>query len=226
MFVTLGGGGFSMADGATPIDRYLLERTGKASPLVCFIPTASADSADYCRRFRAAFDTLGVPTAVLTLWEDAAVSVERLADADLVYVGGGSTLNLLALWRAHGVDQLLADLAGRVGTVLAGISAGANCWYEGSSTDSFGPELRPLRDGLGLLPGSFCPHFDGEPGRRESFQRWIRDDELPPGWAADDGAALVWEGGKIKACLSERADAQAYRVDREGIRAMEMTQLS
>nr|WP_222842818.1 Type 1 glutamine amidotransferase-like domain-containing protein [Bowdeniella nasicola] len=115
------------------------------------------------------FDTLGAAACVLTLWEDTAASVERLADADLVYVGGGSTLNLLALWRVHGVDEVLTELAGREGTVLAGISAGANCWYEGSSTDSFGPELRPLPDGLGLLPGSFCPHFDGQPGRRESF---------------------------------------------------------
>jgi hypothetical protein len=88
-----------------------------------------------------------------------------------IYVGGGSTANLLALWRRHGVDEAMRRAADG-GTILAGISAGANCWFEASSTDSFGP-LAPLNDGLGFLTGSACPHFHGEPGREESFLRWI-----------------------------------------------------
>lgn len=212
-FVTLGGGGFSMADddAATSIDRRLLELTGVADPLVTFVPTASADDADYIGRFRAAFAALGVRTDVLTLWEDARASVERLSSADVVYVGGGSTLNLLALWRAHGVDAVLADVAARDDAVLAGVSAGANCWYEACSTDSFGP-LAPLRDGLGLLPGSFCPHFDGEQGRADSVRAWVREGLLPEGWAADDGAALHWRDGVIVDHLVERPGAATHRI--------------
>ncbi|WP_220087839.1 Type 1 glutamine amidotransferase-like domain-containing protein, partial [Burkholderia multivorans] len=105
---------------------------------------------------------------------------------DLVYVGGGSTVNLLALWRTHGVDDVLRRAAA-TGTILAGISAGANCWFETSSTDSFGP-LAPLRDGFGFLPGSACPHHHGEEGRAETFRTWIADGTLSdPGFGLDDG---------------------------------------
>lgn len=217
--VTLGGGGFSMpevADGPG-IDDHLLGLTGVATPRVCFVPTASGDATLYAERFRAAFAGRAA-TCVLTLFgasADDEIGPDRLdavLEQDVVYVGGGSTANLLALWRLHGLPEVLVEAALR-GTVLAGISAGMNCWFEASSTDSFGP-FAPLRDGLGFLRGSACPHFHGEPGRRESYLRWVASGELPDGWAADDGVALVWRDGELVDAVAERDGAGAWQVRR------------
>lgn len=213
--VTMGGGGFSMTpDGApTNLDRFLVELTGRNVPLVCFVPTASADDPNYIRKFLTAYGSLGVRTMVLTLWEDAAASVARLPRADLVVVGGGSTVNLLALWRAHGVDEALRErIADDSDLVLAGLSAGANCWYSSCLTDSFG-DLRPLHDGLGVLPGSFCPHWDGESERQPFYTDAVVSGMLPGGYAADDGAALHWVDGDLRGAITERPGPRVLRFD-------------
>lgn len=210
-FVTMGGGGFSMGEGATAIDRYLLELTGKASPLVCFAPTASADDPQYINKFLVAFGALGVRSMILTLWDGARTSVDRLPEADLIYVGGGSTVNLIALWDAHGVTSTLRQQAADSDVVLAGLSAGGSCWYEGFTTDSFG-DIDPYRRGIGLLPGSFCPHFDGEAKRAPAYASWVADGTLPAGYGADDGAAVVWRDGKIVEHIAERPSAATYYV--------------
>ncbi|MEP9382190.1 peptidase E [Nocardioides sp. KR10-350] len=230
-FLTLGGGGFSMiADGedlaASPLDAFLLSLTGKDRPRVCFVPTASGDSPTYIDRFLRAFRDRAEAT-VLPLfnnerdaeWAIPVEEVERVLDQDVVYVGGGSTANLLAVWRLHGLDELLARAAAG-GTVMAGISAGMNCWYEASSTDSFGP-LAPLTDGLGLLPGSCCPHYFGEPGRQAAYTSWVAGGGLPEGVAADDHAALLWRDGELVEAVTERAGGRAFRVTRVGGRAVE-----
>lgn len=244
--IALGGGGFSMSEtGQSAIDDYLLERaslvrearsTGARSadtrsagahhrrgggasllPRVCFVPTASGDSPDYIRRFEAAF-TGRAETSVLSLFGQSPWDYEdpkMLLDVDLIYVGGGSTANLLSLWRRHGVDDIMAEAAAG-GTILAGISAGANCWFEASSTDSFGP-LAPLTDGLGFIPGSVCPHYHGEPGRAETFREWIGTGQLPgPGLAIDDHAAVVFENLVATSVMVERPEAGAYTVDGSG----------
>ena len=168
--VALGGGGFSMAEDGAPtgLDRFLLDLTGASSPKVCFAPTASRDEASFIEQFHHAYRQLGVATSVLTLWENAAESVEHLHDADLVVVGGGSSVNLLALWEAHGVSEILRRRAAEGGIVLSGVSAGGNCWFTGCVTTSFGP-MRPWSGGLGLLPGSFCPHYDTENLREPTY---------------------------------------------------------
>ncbi|GIG41793.1 peptidase E [Cellulomonas phragmiteti] len=217
--LTMGGGGFSMPEvaGAGSLDELLLTLTGADTPRVCFVGTASGDAASYVERFLAAFEGRA-RTSVLALFgngPDGAVPLDRLDEVleqDVVYVGGGSTANLLAVWRLHGLPELLTEAARR-GTVLAGISAGMNCWYEASSTDSFGP-YAPLRDGLGLLPGSACPHYRGEPGRRESYLRWVGSGELPAGYAADDGVALLWRDGVLVEAVTEAPGGQAFRVER------------
>jgi peptidase E len=224
--VTLGGGGFSMSeDGSSRIDDLLLELTGKGRPRVCFVGTASGDAATYRERFMAAFDGR-VETCALVLFAQASHAYtppELLLEQDLVYVGGGSTANLLALWRLHGVDETLARAAAN-GTVLAGISAGMNCWFEASSTDSFGP-LAPLRDGLGWLPGSACPHYLGEEGRAERFRGWVADGTLPAGYGVDDGVALIWRDGVLVDAVAERASGTAYRVTTNGETALDVRAL-
>ena len=219
--LTLGGGGFSMSPDGSAIDDLLLSLTGKERPSVCFVPTASGDSIEYAERFLKAFDGRA-ETSVLSLFGNPSFDYtppEHVLGQDVVYVGGGSTANLLALWRLHGLDERLREAAAS-GTVLAGISAGMNCWYEGSSTDSFGP-LRALADGLGFLPGSACPHYFGESERRAAYHRMVGSGELPGGYAADDGVALLWRDGVLAEAVSERKDGQAFRVERVDGRVVE-----
>lgn len=231
--VTLGGGGFSMPEvhgrDRSPIDDLLLSLTGTERPRVCFLATASGDDASYHEKFLDGFDGRA-ERSILSLFnkapEEYALPVgdkERLLDQDLIYVGGGSTFNLLALWRLHGLPALLQEAAAR-GTVLAGISAGANCWFEGCSTDSFGP-YAPLPDGLGFLPGSFCPHYLGEDERRDTYVSYVADGALPEGWAADDGVALVWRDGELVEAVAERPDPVAYAVGRAGEQPIDLRRL-
>lgn len=211
--VTMGGGGFSMSsDGApTNLDRFLVELTGRRAPMVCFVPTASADDPTYIRKFLTAYGALGVRTMVLTLWQDAAASVARLTEADLIVVGGGSTANLIALWKVHGVDRaIIQRMSGGRDLVLGGLSAGGSCWYEGCVTDSFG-DVRAWPHGLGLLKGSFCPHWNGEAERQPVFTEAVANGDLPSGYAADDGAALHWVDGVLRGAVAERAGARVAR---------------
>jgi peptidase E len=199
--------------------------TGKDEPKVCFVPTASGDADPYIERFLAAFEGRA-ETSVLSLfchdpwgYTDPAM----LLDQDVVYVGGGSTANLLAVWRLHGVPDILRTAASR-GTILAGISAGMNCWFDASSTDSFGRPLAPLPDGLGFLPGSACPHYLEEGDRRELYLGWVASGEVPGGYAVDQHTALVFRDGRLVEAISEEAGHPAYRVDR-GLEGAVETQL-
>jgi dipeptidase E len=195
------------------LDDYLLALTGASVPRVCFIPTASGDADGYIERFEKSFADRA-ETSVLSLFRRSGDLAELLAEQDAVYVGGGSTANLLALWRLHGLDRLLVE-AGRRGTVLAGISAGMNCWFEGSVTDSFGTDpLLPLADGLGLVPGSACPHYDGEPLREPTYRGLVATGALDPGYAVDDCCALLFEDGVLQEAVSSRPGARAFRVVR------------
>jgi dipeptidase E len=212
----MGGGGFSMEPDNSLLDDYLLSLSRRQPARICFIPTASADSANYIVRFYRAFAGRCVPTD-LTLFggplerrpTTTADLAGFLAEQDIIYVGGGNTANLLAIWRAHGLDVLLRDALNR-GTVLAGLSAGMICWFDGGVTDSYG-QLQALRDGLGFLKGSACPHYDGDPERRPTYQRLIREG-LVAGYAVDDGAALHFRGQELIDVVSSRRDAGAYRV--------------
>jgi peptidase E len=180
---------------------------------VCFVPTASGDSDRYVMGFYRAFAALRCAASDLRLFERDVADLESFVLAqDVIYVGGGSTANLLAVWRVHGLDAILRR-AWEQGVVLAGISAGMNCWFEQSLTDSFDlARLAPLHDGLGLLRGSCAPHYDGEPQRRPTFQRLIGAGELADGWAADDGAALVFAGETLSEVVASRPGAAADRV--------------
>ncbi|GMA21229.1 Type 1 glutamine amidotransferase-like domain-containing protein [Arsenicicoccus piscis] len=215
--VTLGGGAFSTSDGgATALDRYLVELSGKDNPLVCFAPTASADDPAYVAAFLKAYGGLGVRTTVLTLWKDAERSIERLTEADVLVAGGGSTVNCMALWDAHGVSTVLRDLRAEGDIVLAGAGAGASVFYEACTTDSFGEHVQPWRGGLGFLRGSFCPHYGQEAERAPQFGTWVAAGDLPVGWGADDGAGIHWLDGRVVGHLAEKPGARTYRVDRDG----------
>jgi peptidase E len=138
-----------------------------------------------------------------------------LMSQDVIFVGGGSVANMVAVWRVHGIDEILRK-AWQAGIVLAGSSAGGLCWFEGGTTDSFGVKLRPFTDGLGMLAGSFCPHYNSEPERRPLYRRLVADGTLPGGIACDDGAAAHFVDETPSEFVSDRPGATAYRVEPDG----------
>lgn len=133
---------------------------------------------------------------------------------DVILVCGGNTANMLAVWRVHGFDAILRE-AWEAGVVLTGWSAGMICWFEAGVTDSFRPELDGLRDGLGFLPGSACPHYDGEELRRPVYQKLVREG-FPPGVALDDGVGAHYVGTELHQLVTATATSRGYRVDTSG----------
>jgi dipeptidase E len=211
--VAIGGGTFLTGDRDPRLDEFILSLTGRDRPRVCYVGTASGDHERGRLAFYNAMRAHECRPAELTLFDRVIDDLESFVAAqDVFWVAGGSTANLLAVWRLHGLDVLLREAYER-GAVLCGVSAGMNCWFEGSTTDSFGPTLRPLRDGLGLLAGSACPHYDAEAQRRPLYRRLVDTGELPPGWAADDHAALHFAAGSFAEAVALREGARAYRVE-------------
>ncbi|MGH3064960.1 MAG: Type 1 glutamine amidotransferase-like domain-containing protein [Gaiellaceae bacterium] len=208
--LAMGGGGF-MREPESPLDDFFLSLSPAARPRVCFVPTPAGDSDRAIAAFFEAFARRDCEPSCLRLFGTPERPAEHLASQDAIYVSGGNTANAHALWRLHGVDRALRDAWER-GAVLGGVSAGANCWFECSVTDSFGLELDALQDGLAILAGSFCPHYDGEALRRPVYRRLV-DGGFPPGYAADDGAALHFVGTELREVVSSQPGARAYRVE-------------
>jgi len=209
--VVLGGGGFSTGDAL--LDDWVLGHARRSPPRVLLVPTAKGDADADVASFSAAMGARGLETGVLRLFERTVENLGAFVRGfDVVYVGGGSTLNLLLVWRAHGLDRVLREAA-QEGVLLAGVSAGMNCWFEASVTDSYGVgRADPLLDGLGLLGGSACPHFHGEPLRRPAFRALVADGTLPPGLAVDDGCAVRFVDGEVVDAVASVPGAAAWRV--------------
>jgi peptidase E len=203
------GGGQDIGD---PAFRFVAGLLDRPRPKVCLLPTAASAVPVSVMRFLSVFPTDRFELTFLDLFarDDRDVRAYLLAQ-DLIFVGGGSTVNLLAIWRVHGLDAILQE-AWTSGVILAGGSAGANCWFEASTTDSFGP-LAPLNDGLGLLRGSFCPHYAAEPGRRPLYQALVAEG-FPAGIACDDLAAVHYVGTDVAEVVASDPSARAYRVNR------------
>lgn len=208
--VAMGGGQWP----GDPIFRYLFELTGAAKPKVLYVPTATGDADRAVAAFYQNFPAASFEPRDLALFERTVEDLRSLVmDQDLVLVQGGNTANMLAVWRAHGVDAILRE-AWEAGVVMAGGSAGANCWFEASTTDSFlMGNADALADGLRLVPGSFCPHYDSEPSRRPSYQRLVGEGVLPGGIACDDLAAVHFDGVEVAEVVASSPSARAYRVE-------------
>jgi dipeptidase E len=214
--LAMGGGGFTMEPDNPLLDDYLLSLTPASRPRILFLPTASGDPNGQINAFYGRFSSRNCIPQYLSLFRlrDLRRSLQEIVlDQDIVYVGGGSMRNLLAIWRAHDLDQTL-ERAWRQGIVLAGLSAGAMCWFQGGVTRSSGP-AQAIK-GLGLLPGSFSVHADGEPERLPVWLASVRDGTLPGGWAADDGVGLLFRGKSLEHVVSSRPGAGAQRVDAVG----------
>lgn len=218
--VALGGGGFSDDPFAVPgrrLDQILLDATGRARPRVCWIGTASGDAEGYALKFRRAFEgRADLDELNLFTRPRHPLLREFVLGFDALYVGGGSALNLLAVWRAHGLDVILRE-AWEQGIVLGGISAGMICWFEAPMTDSFGDGIRPIQ-GMGLLPGSARPHT-GNADQLAAYAAAVASGAAPAGYGADDGVALLFEGTRlVEAVTSDPSGrARAHHVTPSGI---------
>lgn len=188
--------------------------TGRA-PRVCYVPTAGGDSAEWIHHFYDMAQQAGWHGNHLQLFPMPNVPdiAAHLLAQDVIWVGGGSVAGLLAMWELHGVGEAMRE-AWQARVVLTGVSAGSICWHVGGTTDSFGPRLRPITNGLGLLPYSNGVHYDSEEERRPLFQALVADGTLPPGYATDDGAGVLYRGTEMVGAYSERGGAGAYFVER------------
>jgi peptidase E len=226
--VAIGGGGFLMESGPSVLDEYVVRLTGKSHPRICFMPTASGDSHEHIDKYYAAFARFPARLSHLAFFrKPAAGSIalnafeHELPAQDLIYVGGGNTRSMLAVWREWGVARCLRDALTQ-GVLLAGVSAGAICWFEWGASDSATPGTgsAALRC-LGFLKGSCSPHWLGEPHRRRDFHALLRSGALPGGYGICDGAALVFENGRLVEAVSASSGAGAYRVEMKADRLQE-----
>ncbi len=209
----MGGGGFSMEPRNRKLDDFVLSLVRRERrPRVCFVGTASGDSDWYIRRFHESFPPSRAAAIHLSLFDRKVSDLKKFVmDQDVIYVGGGNSANMLAVWCLHGLDKALRA-AWNAGVVMAGISAGAICWFEDGLTDSFGMPFRALDDGLGFVRGACCPHYDGEKERRPVLLRLIKRG-FPSTLALDDGAAAHFVGRRLEEIVSSRPKARAMRVE-------------
>ena len=215
----MGGGGFSMEPDNPALDRYVLDLARHQNPSVCFLATASGDADTYITAFYTAFAKLPCRPTHVPLFARTPDLKSVLLEQDVIYVGGGNTKSMLAVWREWGMPDLLRS-AWESGTVLAGVSAGAICWFETGLTDSSGTGLYPL-SGLGFLSGACCPHYDGEAERRPGLHKLIEGGAIRTALALDDGAAAHFVNGLLANVVSSRPRARAYRVEQMNGHAVE-----
>ena len=226
MIVAMGGASLRPEDYDPRLNDFVLSLARSGRPRVCFVPTASGDSPVYVANFYRAFSGHhDCEPSDLELFERTVADLRGFVlSQDVIWVGGGNTASLLAVWQMHGLDVVLRE-AWEQGVVLCGVSAGMNCWFEASTTDSFDlSRLAGLRDGLGFLPGSACPHYDGEEQRRPVYQALVAGG-FPAGLAADDGVGLHFVGTELKEPVSVREGANAYRVESGSETTIEARQL-
>ncbi|MBS2548623.1 peptidase E [Catenulispora sp. NL8] len=221
------GGGAMMPREDVPLYFELAWRlSGKTRPKMCVLNTAEGDNPATTLRF---YDRLaGAPADVRHLalfpMPNVADPEDLLLSQDVVWVGGGSVANMLAVWRVHGLDQVFRK-AWEAGVVLLGSSAGGICWFEGGTTDSFGPDLRPFTDALGFLKGSYCPHYASEARRRPLFHGLVAEGALPDGFACDDGVGLHYVDEELAEAVADRPGAVAFSVRRGADGVVEETAL-
>lgn len=208
--IGLGGGGFSMETNPL-LDLYILSASAVKNPKICFLPTASADNSGYAEQFVSTFNKYPCRPTYLNIFSPRIRDLRKfLLSSDIIYVGGGNTKSMLALWREWGIDQILKE-AYEKGIVLAGVSAGFVCWFKQCITDSI-PGKYSMMECLGFLEGSGCPHYNGQPFRPQAYKGLLQRDEILSGFAADDCVGLHFIDGKFVRAISSDPDVSAYQL--------------
>lgn len=218
------GGGSINHHASTLLNQYILKQSGKPSPKICFLPQASAESKDYIVNFYQIFLQLGAQPSWISLFGRVAPTWrEHLLSQDIIFVGGGNTRSMLALWKEWGVDEVLREAYER-GIILSGSSAGAICWFEEGITDSAEP--LGVLDCLGILKGSCCPHYDDEPERRPAYLKFVASVQAKPGIALASHAAAHFIDGNLHEIVTAKKDKQCYQVSAQGEKELESIYLS
>ena len=208
--IAIGGGGFGRNPRHNKIEKYILEQTGKETPNILFLPTASAEDKNYIVNFYTCFSRLNCEPNHITLFERTPRLDGIINKADVIYVGGGNTKSMLAVWKGWKIDQLLLKAYNK-GKILCGVSAGAICWFEQGITDSWVSNLNVMGC-LGFLPGMCCPHYQEELDRRPSVHEFIKKQESMPGYAIDGGAAVHFKEGDYFASLQFYPDSFVHYI--------------
>ncbi|HEX4221134.1 MAG TPA: peptidase E [Pseudonocardiaceae bacterium] len=201
-----------------PLILFAIELAGVSgrAPRLCHVGTASGDQRFFNARVYEAGEQAGVEVSHLNLFGMPPTDDldGYVGSFDVVWVNGGSVANLLAVWEVHGLGPVM-HRAWQAGVVLGGISAGSLCWHVGGPTDSFGPDLRIVTNGLGFLPYGNGVHYDSEERRRPMVQAGVADGTLPLTYCTDDGAGLLYRGTTLAEVVAERKGALGYQVDRD-----------
>jgi dipeptidase E len=213
--IAMGGGGFSSETGNLLLDQYFIRAIGIKNPKVCFIPTASGDSDAYARQFFESYLEIGARPSLFAFYHPPTKDLEDfILDKDAVYVGGGNTKNMLAIWRDWGMDKVLQK-AYDAEKLLGGLSAGSICWFDQGLTDSIPGDLTAL-ECLGFLKGSFSPHYSGEEKRKPFYRKLIKNGSIPGGLAADDGVAMHYIDGILHKTVASMENAYGYALEGKG----------
>ena len=208
--IAIGGGGFGRNPNNPIIEKYIVEESSAEKPNICFIPTASAENKYYTVNYYQAFTQLNCNPIHLDLFTRTPRLDSLINKQNIIYIGGGNTKSMLAVWREWKLDKLLMKAYNR-GAILCGVSAGAICWFEKGVTDSWASNLNVM-DCLGFLEGCCCPHYDGEADRKPSVGKFITDSKIDSCVALDDGAAIHYKNGKFHTAVTFYEGAGAYEV--------------
>lgn len=213
--VVIGAGGYTLEPESQMIDEFFLKKVGKSNPKICLLPTACGDRQDTIERFHSFYQSRGAVASHVSVFVAETKDVElHLLQQDGIYITGGNTKSMLALWREWGIDRAIRK-AYQAGIAICGISAGAMCFFEEGLSDSLADRYVPLKC-LGLIEGSFCPHYVLDSERALTFQGHIRANRMKPGIGIEDGVALYCQNGKLSEIVKSRRQAQAYRVESSG----------
>ncbi|NOS68299.1 MAG: peptidase E [Candidatus Peribacteraceae bacterium] len=209
--IAIGGQGFAKPGRKPFFEPYILAQTSAKNPRICFLGTATGDSPKYIERFYETFSRLRCRPSHIPLFARTPDLRKILMSQDAIFVGGGNTKSMLAVWHEWGIDKILKE-AWKKGIVLSGTSAGAICWFEEGVTDSWEGKLMPLKC-LGFLKGSCCPHWSGEKERKPSYKKMLKAGKIRPGIAIDDGAGVHYLGQKLQCVIHHKNDVGAYRMN-------------
>ena len=220
--IAIGGGGFGRNPNQRVIEKYIIEQSNIERPNVLFIPTASAEDKSYIVNFYSCFNGLNCNPSHLNFFQRTPRIDSLINSADIIYVGGGNTKSMLAVWREWKLDKLLMK-AYKKGTILSGVSAGAICWFDTGVTDSWASNLNVI-DCMGFLSGSCCPHYDSEKDRKPSVHKFIEDNKVPSVYAIEDGAAMHFIDNKPYKNISFYKGSNIYLVNKEDGKIIEQAQ--
>lgn len=215
----MGGGGWGMEPNNPLLDWYIYQLSDREEPKICFIPTASGDSAEYIARFYRHFVPKPAHLSHLSLFDPPTSDLENfIFSQDIIYVGGGNTKNLLALWKEWQLDRILRKAWHR-GIILCGVSAGSICWFDVGVTDSI-PGEKTVLQCLGFLSGSNCPHYNWE-AYKNGYHRLLTAETISQGYAVEDGVALHFISDRLQEIVSSRPEAKAYYLERNNRQVIE-----